>query len=131
MRVAEPAADGHGVLWVEDVARRRVVDDDRLPQITSHLAEILDVVALMVVAAFSKQPVVNDVVNVELVQQRVAIFRDRCCEDHDLVQLANALQERIHTRPFDDINVVRLPFDLDWYREIGLMENLVFVSTSN
>lgn len=31
VRVAEPATDRHGVLRVEDVARRRVVDDDGLP----------------------------------------------------------------------------------------------------
>ena len=31
MRIAEPTANGNGVLRVEDVARRRVIDDDRVP----------------------------------------------------------------------------------------------------
>lgn len=68
MRVAEPAADRYGMLGVEDVARGRIVDDDRLPQIAAHLAQILDIVALVVVAALSKQSMVNNIVDVQLVQ---------------------------------------------------------------
>lgn len=52
--VREPAADGDGVLRVEDVRGRRVVDDDGILQIPSDLGEILDVVALVVVAAFAE-----------------------------------------------------------------------------
>ena len=68
MGIAEPTANWYRVLWVEDVAGRRVVDDDCLSKISSYLAEILDIVSLVVVAAFSEQSVMNNMMNVELVQ---------------------------------------------------------------
>lgn len=41
MCIREPAADGNGVLRVEDVGRRRVVDDDRFLEVTSDLGKVL------------------------------------------------------------------------------------------
>ena len=52
--VAEPAADRHRVLRVEDVARWRIVDDDGLWKVSAEHAEVFDVVAHMVVTAFSE-----------------------------------------------------------------------------
>lgn len=42
VRVGEPAADGDGVLRVEDVGGGRVVDDDGLAEIAADLRQILD-----------------------------------------------------------------------------------------
>lgn len=56
------------MLWVEDVRCRRVVDDDRLTQWATNLAQILDVVALVVVARLAEQTVVDRVGDVELIQ---------------------------------------------------------------
>jgi hypothetical protein len=39
--VREPAADGDGMLRVEDVRGRRVVDDDGVLEITANLREVL------------------------------------------------------------------------------------------
>ncbi|KAI7596143.1 hypothetical protein KC316_g11 [Hortaea werneckii] len=66
--IAKPAADRDSMLRVENVRSRRVVDDDGLLQITADHAKILDVVALMVVAAFPEKSMVHDIVNVQLVQ---------------------------------------------------------------
>ena len=74
MRIRKPAADGHGVLGVEDVGGGRVVDDDGILQVTSDLRQVLDVVSLVVVAAFAEQAVVDNLVDVELVQEGVAIL---------------------------------------------------------
>ena len=41
----EPAADGHGVLRVEDVGCGRVVDYDCLAQVAADLGEVFDVIA--------------------------------------------------------------------------------------
>lgn len=43
MRVGEPAADGDGVLGVEDVGCGRVVDDDCFSEIATDLREVLRV----------------------------------------------------------------------------------------
>ena len=64
VRVAEPAANRYSMLWVEDVACRRIINDDGFSQIASNLAEILDVVALVIVTAFSEQAVMHNMVNV-------------------------------------------------------------------
>lgn len=41
MRIGEPAAYRNGVLWVEDVRCRRIVNDDSFSEVTSNLGEIL------------------------------------------------------------------------------------------
>ena len=74
MRIREPAADGNGVLRMKDIGRRRVVDDDRLLQVAADLREILDIVALMIIAALSEEPVVDHIVDVQLIEERVAIL---------------------------------------------------------
>lgn len=124
VRVAEPAANRDSVLGVENVARGRIVDDDGLAEVSADLAEVFDIVALVVVAAFAEQPVVDDVVDVELIENRVAVFGDGGCEDHDLVQLADSFHEGVDARSFDDVDVMVLAFNLDWYREVCLVEDL-------
>ena len=91
--VREPAADGDGVLRMEDVRGRRVVDDDGVLEVAANLREILKqvlvsdtyvipaafsdlyVVALVVVAAFAEKSVVNNAVDVELVEERVTVLQ--------------------------------------------------------
>ena len=87
----------------------------------------------------------DHVMYVKLVKKRVAILGDVSSErvrgemvraylghgrskNNNLVQLAHPLHERIHPRPFDDIDIMVLAFDLDGYGEIGLVENLHKVS---
>ena len=41
MGVGEPAADGHGMLGMENVGGGRVVNDDGLTQVAADLGEIL------------------------------------------------------------------------------------------
>lgn len=62
------------MLRVEDVRCRRVVNDDCVLEIASDLREILDIVALVVVAALSEQTVVHDLVDVKLVKQGIAVL---------------------------------------------------------
>ena len=76
MRVVKPRRDRNGVIGMEDVRCWRVVDDDGLLELAPDLRQILDVVALVVVAAFSEQAVVHDLVDVQLVQQRIAVLRN-------------------------------------------------------
>lgn len=64
---------------------------------------------------------VDDVVDVKLVQQGVAVLRNRCREHDDLVQLTDALQEGVNAWSLDDIDVVRLSFNLDGNGEVGLV----------
>lgn len=75
---------------MENVRRRRVVDDDCVFQVAADLRQILivlvwawvwiglttylDVVTLVVVATFAEETVVYNTVNVQLVQQWVAIL---------------------------------------------------------
>lgn len=54
MSVGKPTADRYGVLGVEYIGSRGVVDDDGFFEISADLGEIFDVVALMIVATFSE-----------------------------------------------------------------------------
>ena len=75
MGIGEPTADGYSVLWVVDVGGRRVIDDDGILQVSADLGQVFDVISLMVVAALTEESVVNNLVNVQLVQERVSILR--------------------------------------------------------
>jgi hypothetical protein len=104
----------------------------------------LDVVALVVVAAFSKQPMVHHTMNVQLIEKGITVlssiswllsfvwndtyFRHRRGEDNDLIKLTNALHELINPRPFNDIDIVVLSFNFHRDGEVGPSENLPFVS---
>lgn len=74
VRIREPTADGDSVLWVENIRRRRVIDDDGVLQVASNLREVLDVVSLMVIATLPEKPVVDDFVDVQLVEKRIAVL---------------------------------------------------------
>ena len=106
---------------MKDVACWRIVDDDRVLEIPANLAQVLDVVALVVVAALAEQSVVDNVVDVQLVKQRVAILGNRRSEDDNLVELTDALEEGINARSFYDIHVVILAFDFHGYCEVCLV----------
>lgn len=75
MRIREPTADWHGVLGVEDIRGWRVVDDDGVFEVASNLGQVFDVVSLMVVATFAEKTMVDNVVDVQLVQQRITVLR--------------------------------------------------------
>jgi len=64
MSIGEPTADRNGVLGVEDVRRWGVIDDDGFSKISADLGKIFDVVSLVIVATFSEETVMNDVVDI-------------------------------------------------------------------
>lgn len=66
----------------------------------------------------------HDIVDVELVQERVAIFADRSCEDNDFVQFPDPFEKGIDARPLDYVDVVVLAFDFDGYSEVRVVEKL-------
>lgn len=78
----------------------------------------------MIKATLAEQTVVDNVVNVELVQERVAVLADRRGKDDNFVELTDALHELINTRAFDDVDIMVRPFNFDRDSEIGLMEEL-------
>jgi hypothetical protein len=75
MRIDEPAAYWHRIIRMEDIARWRVVEDDRVLYRPTELREVLDVGgAPVVVAALAEEPVLDDVVDVKFVQNRICIL---------------------------------------------------------
>lgn len=74
MSIREPTANWHGVLWVEDVGSRRVVDDYGVLEVATNLGQIFHIVALVVVAALTEKAVMDDLVDVQLVEKRIAIL---------------------------------------------------------
>lgn len=51
----------------------------------------------------------------------------RCREDNNLIKLAHPLHELVNTGTFYNVYIVVIALDLDWYREVGLVENLEVV----
>lgn len=98
----------------------------------------------MVKTTLPEKPVVDDMVNIELIEQWIAILKsihvrhpsrigrrkektnlgDRSCEYNNFVQLSNPLHELVNPRSFDDIDIVIVALDLYRDGEIGLMQYL-------
>lgn len=66
------------MLWVENIGGGRVVDDNGVFQVSPNFRKVLDIVAAVVMAALPEKTVVHDAVNVELIQQWVAILYPQC-----------------------------------------------------
>lgn len=64
MGVWKPTANGNGVLGVEDIWGRRIVDNDCFSEVAANLGEIFDVVTLVIVATLSEKTMVYHVVNI-------------------------------------------------------------------
>lgn len=142
VRIREPTADRHRVLGVENVRSRRVVDDYCVLEVAPNLGQVLYVVALMVIATLAEQPVVNNLVDVQLIEEGVTILLIRLarhllsaswrsaylghrrCEDNNLVELANPLHELVNAWPLDDIDIMVVALDFYRYREVGLVKDL-------
>jgi hypothetical protein len=108
------------------------------------LKTYLYVVSLVVVTTFTEKSVVHNTVNVELVEQGVAVLHllalnvneiavtylgDGCSKDNNFIKLTNALHELIHAWSLDDVNVVVLAFYFNGNGEVCLMQDLTAVST--
>lgn len=46
MSIREPRTDRHRVLWVENIGRRRVINDDGFFEVTPNLGQILKMVSI-------------------------------------------------------------------------------------
>lgn len=67
---------------------------------------------------------VDRVGDVQLVEKRVAILRDRSSEDHDLVDFTDTLEECVNTWALNDVDVVVLALDFNRDSKVGLVQDL-------
>lgn len=65
------------MLRVENIGGGRVVDDNSVFQVSSDFGKIFDIVATMIVTTLTEKTVVYNAMNVELIQQRIAILCPR------------------------------------------------------
>ena len=61
---------------------------------------------------------------IKLVKEWVSILRHRRCENHDLIQFADAFHEGVNSWSLDHIHIVILAFNLDRNGKVGLVQNL-------
>jgi hypothetical protein len=96
VRVVEPGGYWNGVVRMEDVRGRRVVDDDGLRHLAAELGQILrivqrvismgmsfslelrlaylNIIASVIVATLSEQPVLDDLVYVQNIENRIGVL---------------------------------------------------------
>lgn len=100
----------------------------------------------MVMAAFSKQSVVDHAMYVQLVQKRVAILSYtsvmpkfegherrtylgyRRCKDNYFVQFTHPFHELIHARTLDNVHVMIVALNFNRNGKISLVEYLQIIS---
>jgi len=112
------------VLGVENVGSRRVVDDDGVLEVVTNLGQIFHIVALVVIAALTEKAMVDNLVDVQLIEKRIAILGHRGGKDDNLIELTNSLHELVDSWSLDYIDIMIVALNLHWYREVGLVQNL-------
>lgn len=78
VHVIVPGDDRQGVVRLEEVRCRRVVDNQDVPEITSHFREILDIEALIVGAMVAEKASGAASLLVQDVHQWIGILRKAC-----------------------------------------------------
>ena len=78
MRVVEPGHHGDSVIRVEQVGRRRVVENNAVHQWPTEHGEVLDVIAAVAVATFAEQAMRHRFVDIDLVQHRIRVLPGTC-----------------------------------------------------
>ncbi len=72
--VGKPTADGNGMLRVENIRSRRVIDNDGFSKVSANLRKVFDIISLVVVTAFPEKSVMNYMVNIKLIQEGIAVL---------------------------------------------------------
>jgi hypothetical protein len=115
---------GDGVVRLEHVRERRVIDDEDILHAPPEVREILDVVAVVLHARLTEQTRLDHSAAVENVQQRVGILAERRGEDDDLELLSDDSQEVIDARSFSHVDPVDDVLELDRDDEVGVRDRL-------
>jgi hypothetical protein len=72
----EPRRYWYCIIGMENVRGRGIVEDDSVTYRTTELREVFDIVALVVIATLSEQPVCDNTVDIQLVQHRVGVLKE-------------------------------------------------------
>jgi len=105
--VVKPTGDWQRVAGLKQVGRWAVVDDDRLVQRPSQIAQILYVIAVQVCATVAEQSAVHPFAAVvQLVDDWVGVDFERSSEDDNLKQLTHSTQKFVHEWAFANVDGV-------------------------
>jgi hypothetical protein len=74
--VSRESRKGERRTWMEGVGHRRVVNNDALRDISVEEGQIFDIMAFMIHTALTEQTIVDDIVDIQLVQERISILAE-------------------------------------------------------
>jgi len=112
----EPCGDRHGMVRLEHVGHRRVINDHTILRVTTESGQVLHVVAEMRHTAFTEKARIDNTINIELVKEGICVFRERCGEDDNLPLFTDSSEEFIDIRTLANIHAVNhiLQIDIDF-----------------
>ena len=120
VRVVIPGQNWHGVLRVEIVRVRRVVQDDSVRQVAAQKRHIFDVAALIRKAVVTEQPERDQPVRIDRIHQRVGVNAHTRRVNDEFVYLSEALQEKLNARSDQNENLDGPALNNNSHLEISL-----------
>lgn len=91
--IVVPSRDENAVIWLNNEVIANVVDDDRLAQGPAQQTQVFHQEGPVLTCVLPIQSVLYVVSYVNLVDDLVGVFLERCCEDYNLVILCHSLNE--------------------------------------
>jgi len=118
--IVEPRVDGHRILWVEEVGRGGVVNDDDVLQRSAQLAQILDVVAAVADTRLTKEAVVAYLVNVQQVHDGIRVLGEGRGKDNNLKLGAHLFHKLVDTGALQHVHLMYRILNFDRNNEISI-----------
>ena len=112
LRIVDEGGTINGILGVEDVRARRVINDNGLSQVAIDETKILNVVAFVIHTRLAEETSTNHTVGIQEVQQRISILIEASSVDDNFVVFGHFRQEFVNTGSLCDIDKVNDIFNL-------------------
>ena len=108
-----PRDNGHGLLWLEHVGRRRVVKNHAVFGSPAQLGHVLGEHTVDIGAVLSEQPHGTVSVCIHLVHQGLSVLGKTCSENDQFVVLSHDLEEVFNSWPLLYEDIADGAFDVD------------------
>ena len=124
LRVIIPGDNRHGLLGLQHVGRRRVIEDHAVLWVAAQPRHVLGEHAIYVGAVLAEQSHRAKSARVHLVHQRLGILRQTCCENDQFVVLGHHFQKVLDSGPLLVEDLADLTLDVDRDDEVRVLDRV-------
>ena len=117
-----PRNNWNGLLRLQHVSRRRVIEDDSILRTSSDLAHVFREHALHVCAVLTEEAGCAESIGIHLVHERISVFGQTRREYNDLVVVGHHAEEIVDARSLLHEDLANVAVNVYWDDEVGVLD---------